>query len=61
MVMRYMNKDDTAGTQEIGRRDFVKAATAGVLAGWLPVFRVSPASAQATCTAPANFPSSISL
>ena len=59
--MRYTNKDDTAGTQEIGRRDFVKAATAGVLAGWLPVFRVSPASAQATCTAPPDFPSTISL
>jgi FAD/FMN-containing dehydrogenase len=59
--MRYTDKADETGTQEVGRRDFVKAATAGILAGWFPVFRVSPASAQATCTAPANFPRGITL
>ena len=62
--MRYTSKDAAAGageSQEIGRRDFMTGAAAGVLAGWLPVFRVSPASAQATCTAPPDFPSSISL
>ena len=36
------------------------AAAAGALA-WIPVFRVSPASAQATSSPPPNFPSSISL
>jgi FAD/FMN-containing dehydrogenase len=61
MVMRYTNTDDSVGTRDIGRRDFVKAAAAGVLAGWLPAFRVSPASARATCAAPPNFPGSITL
>jgi FAD/FMN-containing dehydrogenase len=36
------------------------AAAAGALA-WIPVFRVSPASAQATTSPPPNFPSSISI
>lgn len=62
--MRYTRKEAAAGKggpQEVGRRDFMTGAAAGVLAGWLPAFRVGPASAQATCTAPPNFPSSISL
>jgi FAD/FMN-containing dehydrogenase len=36
------------------------AAAAGALA-WVPVFRVTPASAQATSAPPPNFPSSISI
>jgi FAD/FMN-containing dehydrogenase len=36
------------------------AAAAGALA-WVPTFRVSPASAQATSSQPPNFPSSISI
>lgn len=36
------------------------AAAAGALA-WVPVFRVTPASAQATTSPPPNFPSSISI
>jgi len=36
-------------------------AAAGVVAGWLPAFRVSPASAQATCAPPPNFPASIPI
>ena len=43
------------------RRAFLaSAAGAGALA-WTPVFRATPASAQATSAAPANFPSSISI
>jgi FAD/FMN-containing dehydrogenase len=36
------------------------AAAAGALA-WMPAFRVSPSSAQATSSPPPNFPSSISI
>ncbi len=36
------------------------AAAAGALA-WVPVFRVTPASAQATTSPPPNFPASISI
>ena len=44
------------------RRAFMAgAAAAGALAAWVPVFRVSPASAQATTSPPPNFPSSISI
>ena len=45
----------------IGRRAFMSAATAGMLTAWLPAFRVSPSSAQATCAPPPNFPSTIAL
>ena len=45
----------------IGRRTFMSAATAGMLTAWLPAFRVSPSSAQATCAPPPNFPSTIAL
>jgi FAD/FMN-containing dehydrogenase len=42
------------------RREFI-AATAATLMAWLPAFRVSPASAQATCAPPPDFPSNIPL
>jgi FAD/FMN-containing dehydrogenase len=56
--MHDENKDRDAG---IGRRQFFSGAAAGALAVWLPAFRVSPASAQATCAAPPDFPSGIAL
>src|SRR5690242_6680964 len=57
---RALGKDEVTETQ-VGRRQFVAAAAAGVVSAWLPAFRVSPASAQATCSAPPNFPASISI
>jgi FAD/FMN-containing dehydrogenase len=45
----------------LGRREFLSGAAMGALAGWLPAFRVSPASAQATCAPPPDFPSDIPL
>jgi FAD/FMN-containing dehydrogenase len=52
---------DATARPEMERRRFMAGAAAGVLAGWLPAFRVSPASAQATCAAPPNFPSTIAI
>jgi FAD/FMN-containing dehydrogenase len=46
---------------EIGRRQFVTSAAAGALAGWLPAFRVYPASAQSTCSPPPGFPASVPI
>jgi FAD/FMN-containing dehydrogenase len=49
---------------QASRRTFLAgagaAAAAGAL-GWVPVFRATPASAQATATPPPNFPASISV
>ena len=62
--MKDVSKEAAAGTgspDEMGRRRFMAGAAAGVLAGWLPAFRVSPASAQATCAVPPNFPASIPI
>jgi FAD/FMN-containing dehydrogenase len=50
-----------AAGPEMERRRFMAGAAAGVLASWLPVLRVSPASAQATCAAPPNFPGTIAI
>lgn len=44
------------------RREFISAAAAAAaLTAWLPAFRVSPASAQATCAPPPDFPATIPL
>jgi FAD/FMN-containing dehydrogenase len=43
------------------RRAFLSGAAAAGALAWVPVSRVSPASAQATSAAPPGFPSSISL
>jgi FAD/FMN-containing dehydrogenase len=43
------------------RRAFVAGAAAAGALAWAPLFRVTPASAQATSAAPPNFPSSIPL
>src|SRR5580692_5598209 len=43
------------------RRAFLGGAAAAGALAWVPVFRASPASAQATSSPPANFPSSITI
>jgi FAD/FMN-containing dehydrogenase len=43
------------------RRAFLAGAGAAAAAAWLPVFRVTPADAQATTAPPPNFPASISV
>jgi FAD/FMN-containing dehydrogenase len=43
------------------RRAFMAGAAAAGALAWIPAFRVSPASAQATSSPPPNFPSSISI
>src|ERR1035438_6720828 len=43
------------------RRAFLAGAAAAGALAWTPVFRATPASAQATSAAPPNFPSSISI
>jgi len=62
--MSGTSKEADAGVRRpdaMGRREFMAGAAVGALAGWLPAFRVSPASAQATCAAPPNFPAGIPL
>jgi FAD/FMN-containing dehydrogenase len=54
--------DQSAASRRPSRRAFMAGtAAAGALALWVPAFRVSPASAQATTSPPPNFPSSISI
>jgi FAD/FMN-containing dehydrogenase len=43
------------------RRAFLAGAAAAGAMTWVPVFRATPASAQATATPPPNFPSSIAV
>ncbi len=43
------------------RRAFLAGAGAATAAAWLPVFRVTPADAQATTAPPPNFPAAISV
>jgi FAD/FMN-containing dehydrogenase len=43
------------------RRAFMAGAAAAGALAWVPAFRVSPASAQATSSPPPNFPSSIPI
>ncbi|HEY5397913.1 MAG TPA: hypothetical protein VIL16_21205, partial [Trebonia sp.] len=43
------------------RRAFLGAAAAAGALAWVPVFRATPASAQATSSPPTNFPSTISV
>ncbi len=49
----------------MARRQFLggaaRLAAAGAVAGWVPVFRATPASAQTTCATPPNFPAGIAL
>lgn len=65
----HNNSGDTAptptGWATLPRRRFLgggaKLAALGALGGWLPAFRVTPASAQTTCAAPPDFPAGIDL
>jgi FAD/FMN-containing dehydrogenase len=43
------------------RRAFLAGAGAATAAAWLPIFRVTPADAQATTAPPPNFPAAISV
>ncbi len=43
------------------RRSFLASAAVAGAVTWIPVFRVSPASAQATSAPPPGFPSSIAV
>ncbi len=49
------------GVGRPSRRAFLAGAAAAGALAWTPVFRVSPASAQATSTPPPGFPSSIPI
>src|SRR6266700_501677 len=42
-------------------RTFLAGAAAAGALTWVPVFRVTPASAQATATPPPNFPAAVSV
>lgn len=64
------SKQDNDNTQEtpasgLQRRQFLggaaKVAAVGAVSGWLPVFRLGPNDARASCAAPSGFPSGISL
>ena len=47
---------------KLSRRRVLKSSAAlGAALAWAPIFRVSPASADATCSVPPNFPSGIPL
>jgi len=55
------SRHDRSSSSRPSRRAFLGAAAAAGALAWVPVFRVTPASAQATSSPPANFPSSISV
>jgi FAD/FMN-containing dehydrogenase len=55
-----LDHDPARGDKPSRRALLAGTAAAGALA-WTPVFRATPASAQATIAAPPNFPSSISM
>jgi FAD/FMN-containing dehydrogenase len=52
---------EEASSEPISRRRFLGGAAALAALGAVPAFRISPASAQATCAPPPNFPAGISL
>jgi FAD/FMN-containing dehydrogenase len=52
---------DRNNNRRPSRRAFLGGAAAAGALAWVPVFRASPASAQATAAAPTNFPSSITI
>jgi FAD/FMN-containing dehydrogenase len=49
------------GASRPSRRTFLATAAAAGALTWIPVFRATPASAQATAAPPPNFPASVSL
>ena len=60
-VPRPSGLDQSVPSRRPSRRAFMAGAAAAGALAWVPVFRVSPASAQATTSPPPNFPSSISI
>src|SRR5687768_3307510 len=68
MMTNFTQDNDSttpAHHPQLPRRSFLSGtaqlAAAGALAGWVPIFRVPYASAQATCATPQNFPAGITL
>src|SRR6204780_3019357 len=53
--------DQSVPSRRPSRRAFMAGAAAAGALAWVPVFRVTRASAQATTSPPPNFPSSISI
>ena len=53
--------DQSVPSRRPSRRAFMAGAAAAGALAWVPVFRVTPASAQATTSPPPNFPPSISI
>lgn len=58
---RSSGLDQSVPSRTPSRRAFMAGAAAAGALAWVPVFRVTPASAQATTSPPPNFPSSISI
>jgi FAD/FMN-containing dehydrogenase len=58
---RPSDLDQSVPSRRPSRRAFMAGAAAAGALAWVPVFRVTPASAQATTSPPPNFPSSISV
>jgi FAD/FMN-containing dehydrogenase len=58
---RPSDLDQSVPSRTPSRRAFMAGAAAAGALAWVPVFRVTPASAQATTSPPPNFPSSISI
>lgn len=58
---RLSGLDQSVPSRRPSRRAFMAGAAAAGALAWVPVFRVTPASAQATTSPPPNFPPSISI
>jgi FAD/FMN-containing dehydrogenase len=59
--MEPMQHRPDGGTPHPSRRAFLATAAAAGALAWVPVFRVTPASAQVTAAPPSNFPASITV
>ncbi len=59
--MEPMQPRPDRGTPRPSRRAFLATAAAAGALSWVPLFRVTPASAQVTAAPPPNFPASIAV
>jgi FAD/FMN-containing dehydrogenase len=59
--MKPMQPRPDRGTPRPSRRAFLATAAAAGAVAWVPLFRVTPASAQVTAAPPPNFPASIAV
>jgi FAD/FMN-containing dehydrogenase len=59
--MKPMQPRPDRGTPRPSRRTFLATAAAAGAVAWVPLFRVTPASAQVTAAPPVNFPASIAV